>query len=298
MDTLLKKLNYTDQKQIFVLNAPESFESIIQTISSYTEIKTKAGKSDRIDFAIGFASKQSEINDIVNLVAPILSGDAIFWMSYPKSSSKKYKCDFNRDKGWEILGSYNMEPVRQVAIDDDWSALRFRKTDYIKKLVRNQKMALSSEGKRRTNIKSNTPEKTIIAIHSEIHAPVEKVWTLWTRPEHICKWNHASDDWHTTRAENDLRMGGKFLSRMEAKDGSVGFDFEGEYVSIELHKQINYNMSDSRKVWISFESHGNKTIITEAFEAEEVNSAELQKNGWQAILNNFKEYAEAYKDTE
>jgi uncharacterized protein YndB with AHSA1/START domain len=145
---------------------------------------------------------------------------------------------------------------------------------------------------------SNTREKTIITVQTEIHAAIEKVWMLWTRQEHICKWNQASDDWHTIRAENDLLKGGKFLSRMEAKDGSVGFDFEGEYVSVELHKQINFTMSDGRNVWISFESHGNTTIITEAFEAEEINSAELQKNGWQAILNNFKAYSESVKGKE
>jgi len=143
-----------------------------------------------------------------------------------------------------------------------------------------------------------TPEKAIITIHCEILAPIEKVWRLWTIPEHICKWNHASDDWHTPRAENDLRKGGKFLSRMEARDGSVGFDFEGEYTTVDTHKQINYTMSDGRKVLISFSSSGHSTIITEAFEAEEINSAELQKNGWQAILNNLKAYAESVKNTD
>ncbi len=145
---------------------------------------------------------------------------------------------------------------------------------------------------------SDTPEKTIITILAEIHSPVEKVWRLWTGAEHICRWNHASDDWHTTRAENDLRTGGKFLSRMEAKDGSFGFDFEGKYDSVQHLKQINYTMSDGRNVWISFASHGNTTKITEAFEAEEMNSAELQKDGWQAILNNFKAYAESFKSKE
>ncbi len=142
-----------------------------------------------------------------------------------------------------------------------------------------------------------TPEKTIITIQSEILAPIEKVWRLWTMPEHICNWNQASDDWHTTRAVNDPRTGGKFLSRMEAKDGSEGFDFEGEYTTVDIHKQINYTMSDGRKAWISFTSNGNSALITEAFEAEEMNSAELQKNGWQAILNNFKSYVEAVKDS-
>lgn len=134
--------------------------------------------------------------------------------------------------------------------------------------------------------------KTKITIQASIHPPVEKVWGLWTKPEYIIKWSNASDDWHTPRAENDLRKGGKFLSRMEAKDGSMGFDFGGVYDEVRINKQIAYSIGDGRKVDISFTGNGNKTDIVETFEAESNNPIEMQRGGWQAILNNFKKYAE------
>lgn len=134
-------------------------------------------------------------------------------------------------------------------------------------------------------------ERTQITVQTIIEAPVEKVWELWTSPEHIIKWNQASDDWHTTRAENDLRVGGKFLSRMEAKDGSFGFDFWGVYDSIETNKFITTTLGDERKVTVTFEETENGTKVTETFEAEDTNPIELQRNGWQAILDNFKKYA-------
>jgi uncharacterized protein YndB with AHSA1/START domain len=141
-------------------------------------------------------------------------------------------------------------------------------------------------------------KKPVITIVAEINAPVIKVWTHWTDPKHIIHWNNASDDWHTPRAENDLRVGGKFLSRMEAKDGSTGFDFSGKYIKVELYKQIEYTLDDKRKVKVSFVSDGNKTTVTESFEAEQENSIELQQSGWQAILDNFRKYVENSGKTE
>ncbi len=135
-------------------------------------------------------------------------------------------------------------------------------------------------------------EKTAITVEAEIAAPVEKVWRFWTSPEHITRWNTASDDWHTPRAENDLRVGGKFKSRMEAKDGSMGFDFEGVYEAVKMHERIEYVMSDGRKVRVIFSDAGNKTVVTETFDAETENPIELQRNGWQAILDHFKQYTE------
>ncbi len=138
-----------------------------------------------------------------------------------------------------------------------------------------------------------TQEKTIITVENTVNAPVEKVWECWTKPEHITQWNNASDDWHTPRAENDLRTGGKFVSRMEAKDGSMGFDFGGVYDSVINNDYIGYTMDDGRKVKITFSSDGNKTKVEESFEAENENSIEMQQGGWQAILDNFKKYTEA-----
>jgi uncharacterized protein YndB with AHSA1/START domain len=131
-----------------------------------------------------------------------------------------------------------------------------------------------------------------ITVETTVHAPVEKVWKYWTEPTHIKKWNNASDDWHTPVAENDLRAGGKFLSRMEAKDGSFGFDFGGIYDEVKLHEVIAYTLDDGRKVKITFKGQENETEVIETFDAETMNPIEFQQQGWQAILDNFKKYAE------
>lgn len=137
-----------------------------------------------------------------------------------------------------------------------------------------------------------TANKTKITVEATIKAPVEKVWKFWSGPEHIVKWSNASDDWHTPRAENDLRTGGKFLSRMEAKDGSMGFDFGGVYDAVKTNELIEYTMGDGRKVKINFTKNGNETKVVETFEAEDTNPIEMQRAGWQAIMDNFKNYAE------
>jgi uncharacterized protein YndB with AHSA1/START domain len=136
--------------------------------------------------------------------------------------------------------------------------------------------------------------QTTITIDATVNAPVEKVWKFWTGTGHITKWNSASDDWHSPYAENDLKAGGKFLSRMEAKDGSFGFDFGGIYDEVKTNELIAYTLGDGRKVKVTFSSEGNVTKIVESFEAESTNSMEMQRMGWQSILNNFKKYTESY----
>ena len=138
-----------------------------------------------------------------------------------------------------------------------------------------------------------TTETTRITVGTTIQAPVEKVWQFWTEPQHIIQWNAASDDWHTPRAENDLRVDGKFNSRMEAKDGSWGFDFTGTYTTIQEHQEIAYVMEDGRKVQILFSENGNETTVTEIFDAEQTHPVDMQQTGWQAILDKFKTYVEA-----
>ena len=138
----------------------------------------------------------------------------------------------------------------------------------------------------------NTQTKTVLTVESTINASIEKVWENWNKPEHITKWCAASGDWHTPRAENDLRVGGKFSSRMEAKDGSMGFDFGGVYDDVKQNEYIEYTIGDGRKVKIHFSPLGNQTKVTESFEAEETNPIEMQQGGWQAILDNFKKYTE------
>lgn len=132
-----------------------------------------------------------------------------------------------------------------------------------------------------------------IKIHTTVNAPREQVWKYWTEPEHIKNWNYASEDWHTPAVENDVRENGKFSWRMEAKDGSSGFDFVGIYTKIKKPENIKYTMDDGRKAELWFKEDGDATLVEETFEAEKENSRELQKNGWQAILNNFKKYVES-----
>jgi uncharacterized protein YndB with AHSA1/START domain len=134
---------------------------------------------------------------------------------------------------------------------------------------------------------------TTITISTFVNLPIEIVWKVWIRPVHIKKWNNASPDWYTPFAKNDLKVGGKFMYRMEARDGSFGFDFEGKYLEVETEKLISYQLEDGRKVWIKFEKEGEGVQITETFEPEQENSIELQRQGWQAILDNFKRYSEA-----
>lgn len=137
-----------------------------------------------------------------------------------------------------------------------------------------------------------TTNPTKVTVQAVIQSPVAKVWKYWTEPEHITKWNQPSEDWHAPRAENDLRVGGKFTTRMEAKDGSAGFDFGGIYDEVELHETISYTMGDGRRVDITFVDQGNATEVIETFDPESIHPVEFQQAGWQAILNNFKQYAE------
>jgi predicted 3-demethylubiquinone-9 3-methyltransferase (glyoxalase superfamily)/uncharacterized protein YndB with AHSA1/START domain len=140
---------------------------------------------------------------------------------------------------------------------------------------------------------ANDESKTVVTVQTTVHAPIEKVWQFWTSPEHITQWNNASDDWHTPRAENDLRVGGSFNTRMESKDGSMGFDFTGTYQEVVENKSIEYTIEDGRKVQIHFSPVDNGTFVMETFETESMNPVEMQRQGWQAIMDNFKKYAES-----
>lgn len=132
-----------------------------------------------------------------------------------------------------------------------------------------------------------------ITVQSTINAPVEKVWNYWSEPAHITQWCQASDDWHAPKAENDLRTGGKFSTTMAAKDGSFSFDFGGIYDNVVAHQLIEYTMGDNRKVSVVFTAKGDQTEVTETFDMENTHSEEMQRGGWQAILDNFKKYTEA-----
>lgn len=138
-----------------------------------------------------------------------------------------------------------------------------------------------------------TDQKTKITVQAKIKAPVNQVWTVFTDPKHIVNWNFASPDWHSPKAENELEAGGSFSYRMEAKDGSFGFDFNGVFQEVRPNEFLSYLIDDGRYVEVVFLEKVGFTEVVETFEAEETNSIDLQKQGWQAIMDNFKACVES-----
>jgi hypothetical protein len=152
MSTLLKKLNFKEHKKIDILNAPEEFSEQIKDFSNYLEVSDKLSV-EKVSFILAFVKEQAQIDDLAPKIDAILDKDGLFWWAYPKGSSKNYKCDFNRDTGWQIMGKLGYESVRMVAIDEDWSALRFRKVEFVKIMTRDKSWVLTEEGKRKTKNK-------------------------------------------------------------------------------------------------------------------------------------------------
>ncbi|GAB3998933.1 hypothetical protein GCM10028807_47760 [Spirosoma daeguense] len=152
MNPVFAKLNYKAQPEIIVLNPPDEFLPVMDEMRSVTTIVTLPEQIQVGSFAIAFVKTQQEVDTVSPLLVEKIQGDGVLWLAYPKGSSKKYKCDrathrFNRDTGWAILGKLGFEPVRMVAIDNDWSALRFRRVEYVKKMTRNESGAISEQGK-------------------------------------------------------------------------------------------------------------------------------------------------------
>jgi hypothetical protein len=145
MNAVFKKLNFKDHKEIYIINAPESFVPAMREMESFAAVKTTLKSAKAVSFMVAFVTKQKEVDELGQKAASVIEGDGLLWFAYPKGSSKKYKCEFNRDNGWAELGKQGFEPVRMVAIDEDWSALRFRKAAYIKTMTRS--FAMSDEGK-------------------------------------------------------------------------------------------------------------------------------------------------------
>lgn len=136
---------------------------------------------------------------------------------------------------------------------------------------------------------------TKITVETTVHAPVETAWRCWTTPECITRWNFASDDWCCPRVESDLKEGGVYKARMEAKDGSFGFDFEGAFTNVVPEKRVDLAFGD-RTSKVTFDGHGGHTHVTQTFDAETQNPEEMQRRGWQAILDNFAKHAEVHRD--
>lgn len=151
MNAIFKKLNFKSQPAIYIVNAPASFKPEMEEMKEVTSIKTSLSAAKPLEFFLAFVTRQSEVDSLAALITPLIEGDAIIWFAYPKGTSKKYKCEFNRDNGWKVLGEHGFEGVRMVAIDEDWSALRFRKADHIKKMTRS--FAMSETGKKKVAAK-------------------------------------------------------------------------------------------------------------------------------------------------
>ena len=148
MASTFDKMNLKDQKQLLVLNSPASFESQLKTLRGVT-VQRDLKNAPQIEFSLAFVTKQKEVDTLGKAIAKKAQGDAVVWFAYPKGSSKKYKSEINRDSGWKILGAAGFEPVRMVAIDEDWSAVRFRRAEFIKTLTRGKEQRMSAQGKAR-----------------------------------------------------------------------------------------------------------------------------------------------------
>ncbi len=153
MTPLFKKLNFKNNSAIVAINNPKSFEAELNAMKEMTPIIQSIKKVKEIDFALLFVTQQKEIDVLIREIFPKLKGDAVLWFCYPKGTSKNYKCNFNRDTGWQTVATYDLETVRMVAIDEDWSALRFRKVAYVKTITRRESYALTKEAKARTTQK-------------------------------------------------------------------------------------------------------------------------------------------------
>jgi hypothetical protein len=147
MNPIFKKLNYKNQQQLHIVNAPASFKNDMNDMAGLAAIKTSLASTKTVEFFLDFVTRQVEVNNLAPKVAALLAHDAVFWLAYPKGTSKKYTCDFNRDTGWTELTKLGFETVRMVAIDDDWSAMRFRKVEFIKTMVRS--FAITDTGKKK-----------------------------------------------------------------------------------------------------------------------------------------------------
>lgn len=154
MDKLLKKLNFSEEEEILIINPPDSFKSVVDYLRGLTKVHSSTAEIEQIKYVIMFVLDQEQIAENIQLISSKFNNDPIIWFCYPKKASKKYKCHIDRDKGWDILGTYNLEPVRQIAIDEDWSALRFRKVENISKITRRESFALTRDAKNRTTKKN------------------------------------------------------------------------------------------------------------------------------------------------
>lgn len=224
---------------------------------------------------------QFKFNESISFVVSCDTQEEVdyFWEKLTADGGEESMCSWLKDKfgvSWQIVP----EALPRLLSDPDPAVAQTA----MAAMMQMRKIIIADLTK--------TPEKTAITVENTVNAPVSKVWRLWTGAEHIQNWNNASDDWHCPKAVNDLRLGGHFTFTMAAKDGSFSFDFDGVYNEVVHNHRIAYTIADGRKVEITFKENSAGTHITETFEAENMHSHEMQRAGWQSILDNFKKYAE------
>lgn len=248
------------------------------------QVMTVGFQLDGQDFTALNGGPVFKFNEAVSFVVQCMTQREVdyFWEKLTRDGGAESQCGWLRDKyglSWQIV------PDMLIELLTDGDATRAQRAAGA--MMSMQKIDIDLL--RRAALGSGN---TTVTVEVEVAAPVQKAWRHWTQPEHIVQWNNASDDWHTPHAENDLRTGGAFLSRMAARDGSMSFDFSGTYDMVTEHRHIEYTIADGRRVWVTFTASGDKTIVTETFETENMNPVEMQRAGWQAILDNFKKHVE------
>lgn len=227
------------------------------------------------------ANQDYTFNEAISFVVHCDAQDEVdfFWEKLTANGGEESMCGWLKDKfgvSWQIVP----EALPRLLSDPDPAVAQTA----MAAMMQMRKIIIADLTK--------TPERVSITVENTVNAPVEKVWKLWTEASHVQNWNNASDDWHTPKAMNDLRKGGQFVYTMAAKDGSVSFDFGGVYDDVVDNQRIAYTIADGRKVEVTFKSTGGSTQVTETFDAENIHSLEMQRAGWQAILDNFKKYVE------
>jgi predicted 3-demethylubiquinone-9 3-methyltransferase (glyoxalase superfamily)/uncharacterized protein YndB with AHSA1/START domain len=244
----------------------------------------------RIADFIGMAMDSSHMhgfsfNESISFVVSCQTQEEVdyFWEKLTADGGEEMMCAWLKDKYgivWQIV------PVQLMALLSDPDPERAQRA--IGAMMQMRKIDIAELQRA-----ANGEGPTVVTVQTTVQAPIEKVWEMWTKPEHITNWNFAIDAWHSPKAENDLKVGGQFNYRMEAKDGSMGFDYTGTYTAINAHKSIAFTLDDNRKVQVHFSVVDEGTFVMETFAVEDSNDVEMQKNGWQSILNNFKKYVES-----
>jgi predicted 3-demethylubiquinone-9 3-methyltransferase (glyoxalase superfamily)/uncharacterized protein YndB with AHSA1/START domain len=285
-------------------------------IQLYTSVFQHAG----INFISRYGAGGNDQEGTVNHAQFLLNGHLFAAMdsngahgfTFSEANSFLIRCysQFEVDYYWEKLTAHGGEPGQCGWLKDpfgvSWQVVPVQLLEYfghpdqekagraIQAMMQMKKIDIAALKQAFEGNVEVAKAATVITVTAHIIAPIEKVWDCWTNPAHITQWCAASDDWHAPRAENDVRVGGAFTTRMEARDGSFGFDFKGTYTEVAKHEKIAYTAEDGRKVEIWFKANGAETEVIERFEPEQENPYELQQEGWQSILNNFAKYVQGH----